>query len=348
MTNAAPVLITGGAGFFGGLLARYFLNKGQAVVSIDLVPDDFKHPLYSAYRGDIRDELLMNRLFDKHKFKDVYHCAAILAHVTEQRDMLWSSNVDGTRITAECAKTYGCRSLVFISSNCLWARNFNRPVTEEEPPAPVEIYGKSKWEGEKILQSFAPDLNIAILRTPTIIDEGRLGLLTLLFDFIREGRKVWVVGGGKNRYQFIYARDLATACEKCSELKGFHLLNIGSDNVDTFASVYADVIARAGTKARVASLPKAPTLGAMRLAYMLGLSPLGPYQYKMIAEDFIFDTAKIKATINWKPTLRNQDMLWLAYQYYAEHYDEITQRKDTSAHRQAARMGIIRLLKWIS
>jgi len=343
-----PVLITGGAGFFGGLLARFLLEQGQPVVSIDRVHDDFTHPLYTFHHGDIRDEATMDSLFARHKFQTIYHCAAILAHVTEERPILWSSNVDGTRITATCARKYGATSLVFISSNCLWAKNFHHPVTEDEPPQPVEIYGRSKWEGEKILESFRSDLNIAILRTPTIMDEGRLGLLTILFDFIREGRKVWVVGGGRNKYQFIYARDLAEACKRCASLEGFNLMNIGADHVENFATIYGEVIRRAGTKARVASLPKAPTLLAMKLAYHLGLSPLGPYQYKMIAEDFIFDTSRIKGLLNWAPTLRNEDMLWLAYQYYTRNFDEITKRTDVSAHKQAAPMGIIRLLKWIS
>ncbi|MGE4351205.1 MAG: NAD-dependent epimerase/dehydratase family protein [Bdellovibrionales bacterium] len=342
------ILITGGAGFFGGILAKHLLADGYEVVSVDRVPDELTHVNYTPYLGDIRDEALMNRIFDKHKIEKVYHCAAILAHVREDRDILWTSNVDGTRITAACAKKYGCKSLVFISSNCLWAQPFGHPVTEDEPPNPVEIYGKSKWEGEKILQSMADGLNIAILRTPTIMDEGRLGLLTLLFDFIREGRKVWVVGGGHNKYQFIYAKDLARACELCSNLSGFNLFNIGADEVESFAKVYGEVIEKAGTRARVASLPKGPTLLAMKIAYALGLSPLGPYQYKMIAEDFVFDTTKIKKAIDWKPSLRNQDMLWLAYQYYDKNFDEITNRHDTSAHRQAAKMGIIRLLKWIS
>ncbi|MDD2326199.1 MAG: NAD(P)-dependent oxidoreductase [Alphaproteobacteria bacterium] len=344
-----PVLITGGAGFFGHVLARYLLDKGLSVVSIDRMPDNFTHENYKSYLGDIRDAPLVNRLFDKHRFEAVYHCAAILAHVKDDMDILWSSNVDGTAIVAEAAKKFGVKSFVFISSNCLWAENLGRPVREDDTPAPIEIYGRSKWEGEKILERYGQDFSVSILRTPTIMDEGRLGLLTLLFDFIREGRKVWVVGGGANCYQFIYAKDLADACERCTKLeKGTHLFNIGSDDVKSFRDVYSTVIEKAGTKARVASLPKAPTIWAMKIAYALGLSPLGPYQYKMIAEDFVFDTSRIKEALKWKPSLRNEDMLWLAYQFYARHYDEIVSRKNVSAHNQPAKMGIIKLLKWIS
>jgi len=40
--------------------------------------------------------------------------------------------------------------------------------------------------------------------------------------------------------------------------------------------------------------------------------------------------------------------LWRAYQYYSENRNEIEKRRDVSAHRQPAKMGVIRLLKWMS
>ncbi len=86
----------------------------------------------------------------------------------------------------------------------------------------------------------------------------------------------------------------------------------------------------------------------MKLAHKLGISPLGPYHYQMIAEDFLFDTAKIKAKLGWRPTLTNEQMLVRAYQYYAAQRDEIHARRDVSAHSKPASMGVIRLLKWIS
>ena len=68
----------------------------------------------------------------------------------------------------------------------------------------------------------------------------------------------------------------------------------------------------------------------------------------MIAKDFQFDTARIKRELGCRPTLTNEQMLSRAYQYYLQNRDDIQRRKDVSAHRQPARMGIIRLLKWVS
>jgi hypothetical protein len=86
----------------------------------------------------------------------------------------------------------------------------------------------------------------------------------------------------------------------------------------------------------------------MQLAHELKISPLGPYHYRMIAEDFVFDTSRIRAAMGWRPTVTNSEMLTRAYRYYVANRDEILARDNVSAHSRAAEMGILRLLKWIS
>ena len=341
------VLVTGGSGFFGGVLKRRLLAEGFGVVNVDLVSDADRHPTLRSVQGDIRDRELLARVFAEGGFAAVYHCAAMLAHDSVSESDLWTSNVDGTRNVAEACRAAGVRKLVFISSNCLWASNLGHPVAEDEPPAPVEVYGRSKLAGEEALAEFT-DLEVVTIRCPTIIDSGRLGLLAILFEFIQDGKRVWVVGDGSNVYQFIYAQDLATACLQVLSFAGSELFHIGSDHVTSLRQGYEAVIRAAGTRARVASLPKGPTIAAMKVAHRLGVSPLGPYHYRMIAEDFVFDTTKIKERLGWRPTLTNEQMLVEAFRYYAGARKEIHGRKDVSAHSKAAPMGVIRLLKWFS
>jgi len=116
-------------------------------------------------------------------------------------------------------------------------------------------------------------------------------------------------------------------------------------NVDGTRNV-AKTAEKYGT--RVAFLPKWLTLWGMKIAHKLKISPLGPYQYNMIAGSFVFDTTRIKEKLGWKPTVKNEDMLYKAYEYYRENRKEIEGRKGVSAHKQAAKMGVIRVLKWMS
>ncbi len=339
-------LITGGAGFFGTILKQYLLDKGNECVSIDLEPDAFRHKNFTAYQGDINDKELMEKIFSTHKIDAIFHCAALLAHVKKDLKRLWHANVDGTQSVYDFALRYGVKKIVFISSNCLWAKNFDTEVTEDETPNPVEIYGKSKLEGEKILLSQPDKINSIIFRSPTIMDEGRLGLLGILFEFIDEGRKLPMVGDGTNRYQFIYAKDLARACELALVADYSEVFNIGADNVKSFNEVYEYVIKKSDSKSRLFHFPKLPMIWAMKICFWLGISPLGPYQYKMIASNFIFDTQKIKQKLGFKPTLTNEEMLLRAYEFYHKNKDEILHRKNVSAHNSVAKMGVIKILKW--
>jgi len=113
----APVLITGGAGFFGSILTQRLLSEGYTCAVIDLQDVEFRHDRLIAVKGDIRDRAGLERLFAAHRFKSVFHCAAILAHAVRDKTFLWESKVDGTRNIAEAAVKYGARSIVFTSSN---------------------------------------------------------------------------------------------------------------------------------------------------------------------------------------------------------------------------------------
>lgn len=351
MNGMATYLVTGASGFFGGILKRRLLREGHCVVNIDLERDeDAGAPGLTSIQGDLRDGALVMQVFAQNAFDAVFHCAAQLAHGSRvDEKLLWTSNVDATVLLAETARTHGVKPFVFISSNCLWASDLGHPVQEDlDVPAPVEIYGRSKLEAEVRLQAFAPDLDIVTLRCPTIMDEGRLGLLAILYEFIDDNKTVWVVGDGGNRYQFVYADDLATACILGARYGRSSLFHVGSDDVKSMRDVYERVIAEGGSHSRVRSLPKGPTIAAMMAAHKLRISPLGPYHYKMIAENFVFDTTRVKRELGWQPTLTNEQMLLRAYRHYREHRAEIHGRTDVSAHRKPAGMGVIRLLKWLS
>ena len=340
-------LITGGAGFYGTILKKELLNDGAFCVSIDLESDDYKHENFVAIKGDIRDTKLLEEICEKYKFDAIFHCAALLAHEVKNKDDLWTSNVDGTKNIVEFSIKNECKKIMFISSNCLWGENFDYPVTEEQEPNPIEVYGKTKLEGEKILLSHKDEVNSVIFRSPTIIDEGRLGLLSLLFEFIDENRKVPLVGDGTNTYQFIYAKDMVAAMKLALNYDKTDIFNIGSDNVKTFNEVYKYVIEKSGSKSRLLHFPKTLMTLCMKICFLLRISPLGPYQYKMISASFVFDTTKIKEKLNFVPTLTNEEMLLKSYNYYHSNRKEIENRKDVSAHNRNAKMGVIRILKWL-
>jgi len=342
-------LVTGGSGFFGDFFIGQVLQRGARVVNVDIVDSVREDAALTNLRVDIRDRAALATAFGSApRIDTVFHFAALLAHgdITEA-DML-SVNVQGTRNVLDLCVEHGVQRLVFTSTNCLWGGPVGHAIDESLPAQPCEAYGEAKLKAEEILLA---DKRVvcAVIRTPTIIQAGRLGLLAILFEFIDEGRKVWAVGGGSNRYQFIAARDLTEAALLARCIDKTELFNVGSDAVPTLRETYECVIRHAGTKARVANLPTWLALPAMRLTHALHISPLGPYHRRMIAEDFEFDTSKAKRMLGWRPTLGNNEILAEAFEYYRANKLAIQARSGASAHRSATPMGgAIRLLKWLS
>ena len=54
-------------------------------------------------------------------------------------------------------------------------------------------------------------LEVTIVRPKTFIGPERLGVFEILFDWIREGRRIYVLGDGSNRYQLLAVEDLVDA-----------------------------------------------------------------------------------------------------------------------------------------
>ena len=95
------LMVTGGAGFFGGILKRAILEADEHCISVDVVPDEDKHPNLDKRLVDLRDRDALDRVFASARIDGVVHCAAMLAHAVDDKDFLWTSNVDGTRVVAD-------------------------------------------------------------------------------------------------------------------------------------------------------------------------------------------------------------------------------------------------------
>jgi nucleoside-diphosphate-sugar epimerase len=340
-----PILITGGAGFLGSILKTRLLNQGYQVVSIDLQKDNFIHPNFTAVQGDIRNTGTLSRLFKKYNFTAIYHFAAMMPHAVKNRQDFWRTNVNGTKNIAALAKKHQVPRLIFASTNCLWGKPINHPIKETDPICPREIYGQSKAAAEAILETYAKDLNIIIFRCPPIIDETRVGLIGIMFDFVRENRKLWMVGQGKNRYQLLYAGDCISAMLAALKYRKSATFNLGSSNIPTFRQMYKYIIQKSQSKSRLASFPAPIIHPVMVAARRLKLSPLSPYTEAMLDQTVILDTTKVEQELNWQPTLNNSEMLYKSYQYFVKHRANFT---TGATNKDLASPGLIKLLKWVS
>lgn len=343
------ILITGGSGYLGSLLAERMAGESQNFISVDILPPVKTYNCGIYYTGDICDYQFIETIFKQNDIKYVFHFATQIDFHVKSQKQLYYNNVESTRNIAKLCKLFSIKKLIFTSSNSIYLGNkINHPFSESDIPVPTDSYGKSKVFCENLLATYQNYYDIVIFRCPNIMDAGRVGMLSILFDFVREGRKCWMIGDGQIHHQCIYAQDFFIALFLSLKLVGSHTFNIGSDHVTSIKEMYSELISHAKSKSTIKSIPANITIPFLKLLYLLRLSPLGPYQSRMLTKDFSFDISTIKSKLNWAPTLTNSQMLIKAYDFYINNLIIFNTSANISASRSKAKMGFINLIKLFS
>ena len=212
------VVITGGAGFLGLHLARRLLADGFDVRTLDVaaLDDAGLEGAVEEIRGDVRDEHDVRRAVEGADV--VVHAAAALP-IQASREAIRSVNVEGAAVVMAESLDAGVKRFVLISSTAVYGVPERHPIREGDPLVGVGWYGESKIDAENLCGQFGRrGLANVIIRPKTFVGPERLGVFEILFDWIREGRRIPILGSGDNRYQLLAVEDLVDAV--VSELRG--------------------------------------------------------------------------------------------------------------------------------
>src|SRR5215218_1736960 len=307
--------ISGGAGFLGLHLARRLLADGHKVRSLDLVPLDEPDLAVEEVRGDVRDDVACRELVEGARI--LVHAAAALP-IRGSRDEIRSVNVDGTLTLLAAAAAAGVKRVVHVSSTAVYGVPDKHPIEEDDPLVGVGHYGESKIEAEELCRAFRRrGLDCVILRPKTFIGPERLGVFEILFDWIRDGRRIYVLGRGDNRYQLLAVEDLVDAIARAStaDVAG-EVFNVGATEFGTVRTDLEALIAHAGTRSRLRPIPARPAEVALRALELAKLSPLGEWHYKTASRDSFVDVSKAETLLGWRATKSNVDTLVENYDWY--------------------------------
>jgi nucleoside-diphosphate-sugar epimerase len=187
-------------------------------------------------------------------------------------------------------------------------------------------------------------LDITFVRPRTILGHGRLGIFQMLFEWIRQGRNVPVMGSGNNTFQFIHAHDLADATILAAEQKGSQIYNIGTDRFGTMRQALEALCRHAKTGSKVKSVPEAPVRWLMAGAERMRISPLGAYHYMAYGKPNYFDVSDAVSELGWHPKYSNDEMMIASYDWYVENRDAVLSSTHGSPHRSAVKQGVLKLL----
>lgn len=293
--------LTGGSGFLGLHVARRLLHEGHEVRSLDLEPLELADA--EGIVGDIRDPGAARLLCRGAEV--VVHAAAALP-IRGSRRTLQSVNVEGTATILQAASDAGVRRVVFVSSAVVL-------------PRPIEPYGEAKVEAERLCREFGTKgLETTILRPQAFVGPGRLGLFGILFRWISEGRRIYTLGPGSNRYQLLDVGDLVEAIVLAAERGGRgEAYALGAKQFGTVAEELQALIDHAGSSSLLTPLPARPTRAALRALHIARLSPLSEWHYRTADRDCFVDVAEAERGLGWSPRYSNRQALARAFDWYA-------------------------------
>ena len=318
------VAISGGAGFLGLHLARRLLADGHAVRTLDPAALDEPELERSVeeLRGDVRDPSAAARLGEGADV--VVHAAAALP-IQASRQSIRSVNVEGAAVTLAAAAEAGVGRVVLISSTAVYGVPERHPIHEDDPLVGVGHYGESKIEAERLCEAFARrGLETVIVRPKTFVGPERLGVFEILFDWIREGRRIPILGDGSNRYQLLAVEDLVDAAVRCLDAPvAGEALNVGARTFGTVREDLEGLIEHAGSGSRLRPVPARPAEVVLRGLELAHLSPLAEWHYRTAHKDSFVSIDKARGLLGWEPRLSNVETLCATYDWYLDHRAEL-------------------------
>ena len=272
------------------------------------------------------------------------HAAAALP-IRGSRALIMGINVDGTRTLLEAARAARLSRVLFISSTSVYGVPKVHPIPENAPLVGVGAYGESKIAAERLTRESG--LPWTIIRPKTFIGPERLGVFEILFDWIREGRRIYVLGNGSNRYQLLAVDDLVDAIVRAvrRDVEG-EVFNVGAGEFGTVRSDLEALIEHAGTRSRLQPIPARPAELALRVLELARLSPLVEWHYKTASRDSYVDISKAQRLLEWEPAKSNVDTLVDNYDWYVANRE--TMKTAGVTHRVPWNQQALRLLKRIS
>lgn len=254
-------LVTGGAGFIGAHVAEHLLEQGHEVVILDDLSGGFEDNIPEGARfvkACILEEEVIERLFDKFKFRYVYHLAAYaaegLSHFIKRFN--YQNNLIGSVNLINAAINHNVECLVFTSSIAVYGAG-QSPMTEEMTPVPEDSYGIAKLAVEQELKASHEmfGLDYVIFRPHNVYGEKQnigdryRNVVGIFMNQLLQGESMTIFGDGSQIRAFTHINDIAPIIAKSVDYPSARnqIFNVGADTphtVNNLAQMVADAMGK--------------------------------------------------------------------------------------------------------
>lgn len=150
------VLVTGGAGYIGSIVADHLIRAGHTVTVLDNLIMGWREAVSAAAQfvpADTGDEATLARLFASHNFDAVMHFAALIeaGESVKVPEQYFQNNSLNTLTLLRTMLKHNVSRFVFSSTAAVYGEPKQIPIPEDHPLAPTNAYGESKLIVEQML-----------------------------------------------------------------------------------------------------------------------------------------------------------------------------------------------------
>ena len=156
----AVILVTGGAGYVGGVCCSQLVERGHRVAVVDDLSAGHAAALPQGVRlhtVDVGDRRAMREVFASDDFDVVFHFAAkaLIPESVSNPGVFFDSNVASGIALLEEVRAAGIKKFVFSSSAAVYGNPQSTPIVEDHLKNPVNPYGETKLMLERALSWYA-------------------------------------------------------------------------------------------------------------------------------------------------------------------------------------------------
>ena len=183
-------LLVVGSGLLGGNLAKIAIKEFTEFTTYNEHPLDIEG--CKSYYLNIANRMDVKTLIQKLNPDYIIHTAALtnVDHCERDKRLAWNINVEGTKHIAEIARKINAK-LIYISTDYVFDGNKGM-YKEDAPTNPIDYYGETKLEGEKVVKG----LRDCLIVRPSVLYGGnpaKLNFVTWVMQELKKGKEINIV-----------------------------------------------------------------------------------------------------------------------------------------------------------
>lgn len=317
-------LVTGATGFIGTHLVQNLVKQGREIRCL------VRETSNTQYLVDLGVELFYGDLLNKDSLKAIAKDINIVYHLagevySKRCKDFYRINLKGTQNLVEVCLPENIDRFVFLSSIAAVGPNRKHDILldEQSPCKPLDPYGKSKLQAEKLLiKSFERySFPVIIVRAPTVYGPlGQPKIITKILRMVQTGR-VLIVGDKKSLRSMCYIDNLIQGLVTIEQFdKAISEIYFLSDERPyTYEEIFQTVSENFETNIKETHLPS--LTGKVCGLLFKGLTKVGFYSLPLYMAwhmilDMACDISKAKKQLNYRPYIDIKEGVMSAIKYF--------------------------------